>query len=162
MTREDNLRRQALDLGFSTVRIARADEAWEAGDRLADFVAAGRHGDMGWMAETVERRRHPTAMWPAAKSAVVVGLNYGPKHDPLVSITHRDRATISAYALNADYHDLMKRRLKQLASAFATSTSSDVKIFVDTAPLMEKPLAHRAGVGWQGKHTNLVSREFGS
>ena len=162
MTREDSLRRQALDLGFSAVRIARADEAWEAGGHLSDFVAAGRHGDMGWMAETVERRRHPTAMWPAAKSAVVVGLNYGPKHDPLVSLTHHDRATISVYAQNADYHDLMKRRLKQLASEFATTTASDVKIFVDTAPLMEKPLAHRAGLGWQGKHTNLVSREFGS
>src|SRR5688572_18124034 len=115
-TLETDLRRHALALGFSTVRIARADEAWEAGDHLSEFVAAGRHGDMGWMAETVERRRHPTAMWPAAKSAVVVGLNYGPKHDPLISLTHTDRATISAYALNADYHDLMKRRLRQLAS----------------------------------------------
>ncbi|HEY7798676.1 MAG TPA: tRNA epoxyqueuosine(34) reductase QueG [Hyphomonadaceae bacterium] len=159
---ETQLKDRALALGFSTVRIARADAAWEAGDHLSDFVAQGRQGDMGWMAETVERRRHPTAMWPNAKSAVVVGLNYGPKHDPLAWLERRDHATISAYALNADYHDLMKRRLRQLASDFATASGHDVKIFVDTAPLMEKPLAHRAGLGWQGKHTNLVSREFGS
>ncbi len=159
---ETGLKDRALALGFSTVRIARADEAWDAGEHLSDFVAAGRHGDMGWMAETAERRRHPTAMRPGAKSAVVVGLNYGPRHDPLVSITRSSRATISAYALNADYHDLMKRRLKQLASDFAKTSGHCVKIFVDTAPLMEKPLAHRSGLGWQGKHTNLVSREFGS
>jgi epoxyqueuosine reductase len=101
-------------------------------------------------------------MWPDAKSALVVGLNYGPKHDPLEPLTRPEHATISVYAQNVDYHDLMKRKLKQLASSFATSTGNDVKIFVDTAPLMEKPLAHRAGLGWQGKHTNLVSREHGS
>ena len=101
-------------------------------------------------------------MWPDAKSALVVGLNYGPHIDPLEPLTRREHATISVYAQNVDYHDLMKRKLKQLASAFATATGNDVKIFVDTAPLMEKPLAHRAGLGWQGKHTNLVSREHGS
>jgi epoxyqueuosine reductase len=148
--------------GFDVARIARANAAWEAGERLSDFIAAGWHGDMGWMAETLERRRQPTAMWPDAKSALVVGLNYGPRDDPMASLARRRHATVSVYARNADYHDLMKRRLKQLASNFATRSGAEVKIFVDTAPLMEKPLAHRAGAGWQGKHTNLVSRDFGS
>jgi len=156
------LKDSARALGFDVARIARADAAWEAGDRLAEFVAQGFHGDMGWMAETLQRRQHPTAMWPDAKSALVVGLNYGPKIDPLEPLARREHATISVYAQNADYHDLMKRKLRQLASSFATTTGHDVKIFVDTAPLMEKPLAHRAGVGWQGKHTNLVSRDHGS
>ena len=161
-TPEDSLKASAKALGFDVARIARADEPWAAGDHLADFVMAGRHGDMGWIEETLARRRHPTAMWPEAKSALVVGLNYGPKHDPLEPLNHTAHATISVYAQNVDYHDLMKRRLKLLASQFASATGHDVKIFVDTAPLMEKPLAHRAGVGWQGKHTNLVSRDHGS
>src|SRR5690348_5120379 len=148
-TLETQLKERARARGFSTVRIAHADAAWGAGEHLSDFVAQGCHGDMGWMAETVERRRHPTAMWPNAKSAVVVGLNNRPKHDPLVSITQTQHATFSAYALNAHYHDLMKRRLRKLASGFATTSGHDVKIFVDTAPLLEKPLAHRAGLGWQ-------------
>jgi epoxyqueuosine reductase len=161
-TPEDNLKASAKALGFDVARIARADAAWPAGEHLAAFIAAGRHGDMGWMADTLERRRHPTAMWPAAKSALIVGLNYGPHHDPLAGLAHTDHAVISVYAQNADYHDLMKRRLKKLASEFALASGRDVKIFVDTAPLMEKPLAHRSGVGWQGKHTNLVSRDHGS
>ena len=159
---EADLKDRARALGFDVARIASASQAWDAGDRLADFVTQGWHGEMGWMAETLHRRQHPTHMWPDAKSALVVGLNYGPKHDPLEPLTRRDHATISVYAQNVDYHDLMKRKLKQLASQFATATGHDVKIFVDTAPLMEKPLAHRAGIGWQGKHTNLVSRDHGS
>ncbi|MEZ6029361.1 MAG: tRNA epoxyqueuosine(34) reductase QueG [Hyphomonadaceae bacterium] len=162
MRLEEQLKERAKALGFDVARIARADEAWTAGERLADFVAQGWHGDMGWMAETTERRKHPTAMWPEARSALVVGLNYGPGRDPLETLGHREHGAISVYARNADYHDLMKRKLKQLASAFALENGVDVKIFVDTAPLMEKPLAERAGVGWQGKHTNLVSREKGS
>lgn len=161
-TLEAALKDSARALGFDVARIARADEAWPAGDRLADFVAQDFHGDMGWMAETLQRRQHPTAMWSDAKSALVVGLNYGPKIDPLAPLQRREHATISVYAQNTDYHDLMKRKLKQLASEFATKHGHDVKIFVDTAPLMEKPLAHKAGLGWQGKHTNLVSREHGS
>jgi len=159
---ETDLKDRARALGFDVARIARADQAWEAGDRLTDFVTQGFHGDMGWMAETLARRQRPTAMWSEAKSALVVGLNYGPKIDPLEPLNRPNHATISVYAQNVDYHDLMKRKLKQLASQFATNTGHDVKIFVDTAPLMEKPLAHRAGIGWQGKHTNLVSREHGS
>jgi epoxyqueuosine reductase len=152
----------ARSIGFTDARICRADEAWEAGDRLSEFVAQEFHGEMGWMAETLERRKHPTAMWPDAKSAVVVGLNYGPEFDPLPLLERKSEGVISVYAQNADYHDLIKKRLKQLAREFVAATGAEVKVFVDTAPLMEKPLAAKAGLGWQGKHTNLVSRPHGS
>lgn len=152
----------ALDTGFTAARICRADEAWSAGERLAEFVAQGRHGTMAWIEDTLARRQHPTAMWPDAKSAVVVALNYGPETDPLPLLERRSEGVISVYAQNADYHDLIKKRLKQLASAFVEKAGAEVKVFVDTAPLMEKPLAARAGLGWQGKHTNLLSREFGN
>ncbi|TRO95971.1 tRNA epoxyqueuosine(34) reductase QueG [Glycocaulis profundi] len=152
----------AREIGFDAARIARADAPWAAGRRLSDFVEAGRHGEMGWMEDTLARRSHPTAMWPDAKSAVVVGLNYGPDRDPLEILDRRDEAAISVYAQNRDYHDLIKKRLKRLARAFHQKTGEAVKVFVDTAPLMEKPLAQTSGLGWQGKHTNLVSREWGS
>ncbi len=157
-----SLKSLALEIGFSGARICRADEAWQAAERLADFVAKEHHGTMSWMAETLERRKHPTHMWPDAKSAVVVGLNYGPEHDPLLALERRDEAAISVYAQNSDYHDLIKKRLKRFAREFAMQTGEEVKVFVDTAPLMEKPLAAKAGLGWQGKHTNLVSRDHGS
>ena len=152
----------ALEAGFSVVRVTRADEPWEAGARLKRFVGEGRHGDMAWMEDTLERRAHPTHMWPDAKSAVVVGLDYGPEHDPLEILDRRDEAAISVYAQNKDYHDVLKKRLKRFAGAFHRETRAEVKVFVDTAPLMEKPLAHKSGLGWQGKHTNLVSRTHGS
>jgi len=117
---------------------------------------------MAWMEETLERRKHPRAMWDGARSAVVVGMNYGPDHDPLLGLQEKDLAVISCYAQGKDYHDLLKKRLKQLARRFAEETGADVKVFVDTAPLMEKPLAEASGLGWQGKHTNLVSQEHGS
>jgi epoxyqueuosine reductase len=159
---EDRIKAAARAQGFDAVGIARADAAWTAGEGLAAFVAEGCHGDMAWMATTLERRRHPTAMWPEARSAVVVGLSYAPDEDPLAGLAHRDQAVISVYARGGDYHDLIKRKLKRLAAETAALTGGDVKVFVDTAPLMEKPLAALAGVGWQGKHTNLVSREHGS
>ena len=149
-------------IGFDSVRIARADEAWAAGERLEAFVAEGRHGQMDWMETTLERRKAPTSMWAGAKSAVVVALNYGPGLDPMEMLAERGLGNISVYARGKDYHDLLKSRLKQLARAFVAETSAEVKVFVDTAPLMEKPLAAKAGMGWQGKHTNLVSRELGS
>ena len=152
----------ALSLGFTDVKICRADEAWDAGKRLAEFVADGQHGSMTWMEETLVRRMHPTAMWEEARSAIVVALNYGPDQDPLAILQRKSEAAISVYAQNRDYHDLMKKRLKHLAREFAAKTGEDVKVFVDTAPLMEKPLAAKSGMGWQGKHTNLVSREHGS
>ena len=162
MSRETDLKSLAQSLGFEACRITRVDEAWSAGEALAEYVSAGHHGDMAWMEETLERRSHPQAMWAGAKSAVVIAMNYGPERDPLASLEARANATISVYAGGKDYHDLMKKRLKRLARAFVEQTGEDVKVFVDTAPLMEKPLAAKAGLGWQGKHTNLVSPDHGS
>jgi epoxyqueuosine reductase len=156
------LKETARSIGFDSVRIARADEAWAAGERLEAFVAEGRHGQMAWMETTLERRKAPTAMWAGAKSAIVVALNYGPGLDPMEMLAEQSLGNISVYARGRDYHDVLKSRLKQLARAFVTEAGAEVKVFVDTAPLMEKPLAEKAGMGWQGKHTNLVSRELGS
>ena len=156
------IRDRALTLGFDGVGFARPEAVADAGERLAAFVAEGRHGDMGWMAETLERRSHPHALWPEARSVVVLAVNYGPDFDPLRTLGQRDRATVSVYARNRDYHDLIKGRLKQLAGWMHGRFGGEVKVFVDTAPVMEKPLAAAAGLGWQGKHTNLVSRDFGS
>jgi len=160
--RAEQVKSLALEAGFSVVRVTRCDDPWAASDKLRAFVGEGRHGSMTWMEETLERRVHPTAMWADAKSAVVVGLDYGPEQDPLGILERKDEAAISVYAQNKDYHDLIKKRLKRFAGAFHRETGEEVKVFVDTAPLMEKPLAHQSGLGWQGKHTNLVSREFGS
>ena len=150
------------DIGFDDVRVCRADEAWAAAGRLEEFVEAERHGQMGWMEETLHRRKQPTNMWPEAKSALIVAMNYGPDSDPLEDLKQTSAGNISVYARHRDYHDIMKGKLKQLAQKFVNQTGEDVKVFVDTAPLMEKPLAEKAGLGWQGKHTNLVSREHGS
>jgi epoxyqueuosine reductase len=156
------IRERAARLGFEACGFARVDAPWPAGARLAEFVAEGRHGGMDWLEESAERRAHPRAMWPEARSAVVLGMNYGPDIDPMAALATRDRAAISVYAQGDDYHQLIKGRLKNLASWAKHRFGGEVKVFVDTAPLMEKPLAQVAGLGWQGKHTNLVSREFGS
>ena len=150
-------------LGFTAPFVADLSDFDEtAGQRLKTYVDQGHHGSMAWMAETLKRRSHPQNMWPDAKSAIVLGLNYGPDTDPLENLLHTDRGSISVYARNRDYHDIMKGRLKELAGLLAQDLGEDVKVFVDTAPLMEKPLAMQAGLGWQGKHTNLVSRDYGS
>ena len=159
---KDQIRRKALELGFDACGFASVDQPWPAGARLAAFVDAGRHGTMDWMAETQGRRSHPRAMWGPARSAVVFGLSYGPDRDPLEALARRDRAAISVYAQGDDYHQLIKGRLKQLGGWMSARLECRVRVFVDTAPLMEKPLAEAAGLGWQGKHTNLVSREHGS
>jgi len=156
------LKAQARAEGFDACGIADASAPWDAGDRLLAFIGDGMHGTMDWMAATAERRSHPTAMWPDARSAVMLGINYGPATDPMVLLAERDRAAISVYAQGDDYHEVIKPRLKRLAGWLQRATGADVKVFVDTAPLMEKPLAARAGIGWQGKHTNLVSRTHGS
>ncbi|MCF8503739.1 MAG: tRNA epoxyqueuosine(34) reductase QueG [Caulobacter sp.] len=156
------LRAGALGLGFDVCGFASAADAWPAGARLEAFVAEGLHGTMGWMAETLPRRAHPTGMWPDARSAIVLGLNYGPDRDPLGALKARSTGVISVYAQGDDYHEVIKGRLKTLAGQIVARHGGEVKVFVDTAPLMEKPLAQRAGLGWQGKHTNLVSRELGS
>ena len=155
--------REAAAAGFSAVRIARiGDLGAEPGRRFLKFIADGQHGDMDWLEAKAERRQHPNAMWPEAKSAIVLGLSYAPDEDPLRFLEAGDRASISVYAARRDYHDVVKPRLKRVARALQLATGADVKVFVDTAPLMEKPLAALSGLGWQGKHTNLVSREHGS
>jgi epoxyqueuosine reductase len=153
---------RAKALGFDAVRIAPAELAPEIGAGLDGYVAAGNHGEMDWLAREPERRRHPTGLWAEARSVVVLGLNYGPDHDPLAALAQRDRAAIASYALGKDYHDVLKKRLKELGRWLAEVSGAPLKVFVDTAPVMEKPLAQSAGLGWQGKHTNLVSRDFGS
>jgi epoxyqueuosine reductase len=153
---------RALEAGFSACGVADASKPWEAGDRLAAFLAAGRQGTMGWLARTLDRRRHPQALWPQAKTAVMLAASYAPPVDPLALVENRTAGLLSVYAARRDYHDVLKGRAKQLAHWLAKETEADVKVFVDTAPLMEKPLAQSAGIGWQGKHTNLVSRQDGS
>jgi len=161
-SQEDLIRAEALRLGFDLCRFTDIDETWPAAARLVDFVEAGRHGEMDWIADSVERRKHPRAMWSGARSAIVLGVNYGPDHDPLEILTQPTLGTISVYARGDDYHEVIKSRLKMLARWLVGRFGGELKVFVDTAPLLEKPLAERAGLGWQGKHTNLVSREFGS
>jgi epoxyqueuosine reductase len=153
---------EARTLGFDAVRFASADAVNGAGAALEAFVGEGRQGDMDWLARTAERRKAPRALWPEAKSVILLGLNYGRGGDPLAILEQRWRGAISIYAQGADYHDVLKAKLKPLAMRVQEMARAEVKIFVDTAPVMEKPLAARAGLGWQGKHTNLVSREFGS
>jgi epoxyqueuosine reductase len=158
----DEIRRRAAGLGFEVCRFTGLDAPWPATARLQAFLEAGQQGDMDWMAATADRRAHPRSLWPDARSAVVLGLNYGPPAHPLEGLARRDRGLISVYAQGDDYHDVIKGRLKQLGGWMASRTGAGLKVFVDTAPLMEKPLAQQAGLGWQGKHTNLVSRDFGS
>ncbi len=130
--------------------------------RLDNFLAEGAHGDMAWLANTAERRASPLALWPDVRSVIMLGMNYGPDTDPLAILNARERAAISVYAKGDDYHELIKSRLKMLARWLTANAGGDVKVFVDTAAVMEKPLAASAGLGWQGKHTNLVSRQYGS
>jgi epoxyqueuosine reductase len=153
---------KALELGFEAFGVADLDRPWPAGERLQTFVAEGRHGTMDWMETTLSRRVHPRAMWADARSAIVLGLNYGPDADPRLALQHRDRGNISVYAQGDDYHEVIKKRLKALARWMVAAHPCELKVFVDTAPVMEKPLAQASGLGWQGKHTNLVSRDFGS
>jgi epoxyqueuosine reductase len=156
------LRGEALAQGFDVCRITLPDTIPEAPGRLQAFVEAGRHGTMAWMEETQERRGDPRVLWSDVRSIVMFGMNYGPDEDPRLLQAEPDKAAISVYARNRDYHDVIKGRLKEIVTRFAAKAGADVKVFVDTAPVMEKPLAAAAGLGWQGKHTNLVSRDFGS
>jgi epoxyqueuosine reductase len=158
----EEIRARALAVGFDTARLARAEAPPEAASRLATFLGESRHGTMDWLARNAERRADPHALWPEAKSVIVLGANYGPERDPLEILKDKDVGAISVYAQGADYHEVIKTKLKRLASGIARDFGADVKVFVDTAPVLEKPLAQAAGMGWQGKHTNLVNREFGS
>ncbi|WP_439533121.1 tRNA epoxyqueuosine(34) reductase QueG [Polymorphobacter sp.] len=163
MTLVAGLQREAAALGFASLGIAPADAAPEAAARLRAWLDAGRHGDMLWMAETEARRGSPAGLWPEVRSVIMLGTSYAPVVDPLRLADHPRHGAISVYALGQDYHDIIKKRLKALARwLVAEAPHADLKVFVDTAPVMEKPLAAAAGLGWQGKHTNLVSRSHGS
>jgi epoxyqueuosine reductase len=154
--------REAHALGFDAVRVTSPQSTAAAGARFEEFIEAGRHGDMGWLATHAERRRSPTALWPDVRSIVMLGMSYAPETNPLDALDQTTHGVISVYAQGKDYHDILKGKLKQLASRLASDSGSDVKVFVDTAPVMEKPLAAAAGLGWQGKNTMLVSRDHGS
>ncbi len=156
------LRAQALEVGFADMGICAPDAMPETAARLAAFLQAGLHGEMGWMERRAEWRGSPTALWPEAKSVIMLADNYGPDEDPLKLLPMKARANISVYARNKDYHDPLKKRLKRLGRWLIEQEPCDIKVFVDTAPVMEKPLAQAAGLGWQGKHSNVVSRRLGS
>ena len=157
------IREYALALGFDAVGFAPAASRLEARSNLREFLAEGRYGDMGWLAAHERRRSSPDALWPEAQTVIALAMSYGPATDPLDLLPKRERGTISVYARTArDYHDVVKRKLKRLARWLVETHGGGVKVFVDTAPVMEKPAAEAAGLGWQGKHTNLVSRRFGS
>ena len=166
----ERLQAKAREIGFDVCGVARPSIDARNQKRLDEFVAGGEYGSMDWMndPERLPRRRDPVALWPDVKSVIVLGSNYGPAENPMALLDHPDRAMISVYAKNKDYHDLIKKRLKQLArwlmeqAQKSGAGGEQVKVFVDTAPVLEKPLGQSAGIGWEGKHTNLVSREFGS
>ncbi|WP_456623196.1 MULTISPECIES: tRNA epoxyqueuosine(34) reductase QueG [unclassified Bradyrhizobium] len=156
------LAREAQTLGFDCIGITEPGAIEDAGRHFLEFIASGGHGDMDWLAAQPERRVDPRGLWRDVRSVIMLGVNYGPDQDPLAILQQRTRAAISVYAQGDDYHDLIKKRLKALARWLVATAPSEVKVFVDTAAVMEKPLAQAAHLGWQGKHTNLVSREFGS
>ncbi len=158
----DRLGQRAAREGFNLARIAPAAEFNGAGARLREFVALGRHGDMDWIEDTLERRGDPRRLWAEARSAIMLAASYTPKIDPMARLAERGTGVISVYALGRDYHDVVKGKLKRLGQWFAHESGAEIKVFIDTAPLMEKPLAQAAGLGWRGKHTNLVSRDLGS
>ncbi|MCP5088949.1 MAG: tRNA epoxyqueuosine(34) reductase QueG [Rhodobacteraceae bacterium] len=159
----DALHEKAAAEGFSNLRICSPHAIPEAPERLKAFVDAGRQGQMGWMAEGTKWRGNPAELWPDTRSVIMLAESYTPDHDPLSILQRTDKGAISVYAQNRDYHDLVKKRLKRVGRwLIEQAPDSEIKVFVDTAPVMEKPLAEAAGLGWQGKHTNVVSRELGS
>ncbi len=159
---KDALTQQALALGFDCVGVTDPDAIAHAARHFHEFLEVGAHGDMDWLAASPERRVDPRVLWPGVRSVIMLGVNYGPDDNPLDILQQRTRGAISVYAQGDDYHDLIKKRLKAVARWLVAASGTEVKVFVDTAAVMEKPLAQAAGLGWQGKHTNLVSREFGS
>ncbi len=156
------IKQKAKAIGFDAVGFCAADLPLEVGQNLHEFISKNYHGEMGWLKEKADRRVTPNALWVEARSVIVLGHNYAPAENPLEKLEQKNIGNISCYAQNDDYHDIIKKKLKELAGWLAREYKCDVKVFVDTAPVMEKPLAAQAGLGWQGKHTCLVSREFGS
>ena len=158
----DRIAAEARNIGFDAVGFAPVSLGEREKQRLAAFIAEGAQGDMDWMAEKMDRRAEPKGLWPDVRSVIVLGMNYGPDENPLEATRRTGSGAISVYARNRDYHDIVKKRLKQLARWLVAIETCEVKVFVDTAPVMEKPVAALSGIGWQGKHSNLVSRDFGS
>ncbi|WP_417516545.1 tRNA epoxyqueuosine(34) reductase QueG [Minwuia sp.] len=156
------LKQHAMDEGFAEVGVTTPDAVAVAGDHLREFIALERHGDMGWLADRIDWRSDPSALWPEARTVIMLTTSYAPAHDPLDLLQDGSSGAVSAYAARRDYHDVVKKRLKTVGRWLVSETGCDIKVFVDTAPVMEKPLAAAAGLGWQGKHTNLVSRSAGS
>ena len=159
---KERLAERARDEGFAATGVCRPEAIGPAGNRLADYLAKGRHGQMGWLAERAHWRADPRAMWPEVRSIIMLAEPYTPNGDPLAVLGRPDRGAISVYARGKDYHDLVKKRLKRLGRWLIGAAGGEIKVFVDTAPVMEKPLAQAAGLGWQGKHTNLLSRDLGN
>ncbi len=159
---KQDIAQKARECGFDVVRFTSPDSIPQAADRLKEYVAAGRHGDMAWMETTMVRRALPRNLWGDVRSIIMLGLNYGPECDPLEGLKASKNGVVSVYARGGDYHDLVKKRLKRIARWIHGEHDKEVKVFVDTAPVMEKPLAQAAGLGWMGKHTNLVTKTHGS
>ena len=157
-----SIKEKAKEMGFDTVGIAKPDAINHAAHGLIEFIEAGHHGTMTWMEDRAKERSHPNALWSEVRSVIMVGMNYGPDHDPRDLLSQPNKANVSVYARGRDYHDIIKKKLKHLARWIVQEKPSELKVFVDTAPVMEKPLAAAAGLGWQGKHTNMVSNDFGS
>ena len=162
ITIEQEIRDKAAELGFVACGFARADAAAEAGPNLLRWIDEGRHGEMAWMEARKEQRASPAGLWPEAKSIIALGISYAPTRDPLELESHPELGRISVYAQGGDYHKTVKKALKALARWLVDRSPSELKVFVDTAPVMEKPLSQAAGIGWQGKHTSLLSREHGN
>ncbi|MGJ5619461.1 tRNA epoxyqueuosine(34) reductase QueG [Sulfitobacter sp. MF3-043] len=161
-TLKDRLVEQALAEGFAGCRVCKPWDVPEVPDRLAAFVEAGYHGQMGWLEERMPWRGNPAALWPEARSVIMLAESYAPAHDPLHILKHSEKGAISVYAQGRDYHDIVKKRLKRLARWLIAQETCEVKVFVDTAPVPEKALAQASGLGWQGKHTNVLSRDWGN
>ena len=159
---KEAIKQKATELGFVACGVARADAAPEAGAELREWIAAGHHGDMGWIEDRAEQRASPQGLWPEAKSVIALAMSYAPATNPMALASAPSRGRISVYAQGADYHKVVKKALKAMGRWLADEAGCELKVFVDTAPVMEKPLSTAAGLGWQGKHTNLLSREFGN
>ncbi|MDC1427193.1 tRNA epoxyqueuosine(34) reductase QueG [Rhodospirillaceae bacterium] len=159
---KERIRAKAKEEGFDAIGFAQAKMGLREKARLEAFVSLGQHGDMTWMAEHLERRKDPRSLWPDVRSVIAVAINYGPENSPLNDLRAFDRANISVYARNKDYHNIIKKRLKKLGRWLGKEFNCDLKVFVDTAPILEKPLGQAVGIGWQGKHSNLVNQKFGS
>ena len=159
---KESIKAKAAELGFVACGFARADAAPEAGERLREWIAAGHHGEMGWIEDRAEQRASPQGLWPEARSVIALAMSYAPASDPMALASEASRGRISVYAQGADYHKVVKKALKAMGRWLADEAGCQLKVFVDTAPVMEKPLSAAAGIGWQGKHSNLLSREFGN